>query len=123
MVDNGARVPPQLRLCGSQSPVPSLIIQKAIALAAAVALFLGSCSEPPNATKRAPAAEPATIAAQDQKTKATAAQPRAKAKTATLIKNVRVFDGTSDALTSPMNVLVTGNKIETISASAITPNA
>ncbi len=35
-----------------------------------------------------------------------------------LIKNVRVFDGTSDHLTEPTNVLVVGNKIQEISTTA-----
>ncbi len=37
----------------------------------------------------------------------------------TLFQNVRVFDGKSDQLTAPMNVLVRGNKIEKISATPI----
>jgi imidazolonepropionase-like amidohydrolase len=37
----------------------------------------------------------------------------------TLISNVRIFDGKSSALTTPMNVLVRGNKIEKISATPI----
>ena len=36
-----------------------------------------------------------------------------------LFQNVRIFDGTSDALSSPSNVLVRGNQIETISADPI----
>jgi hypothetical protein len=35
---------------------------------------------------------------------------------ATLYQNVRVFDGVSDKLTGPMNVLISGNKIKTISS-------
>ena len=45
------------------------------------------------------------------------AQPAPK--TATLYENVRVFDGTSEKLTSPTNVLVVGNVIQTISAKPI----
>jgi imidazolonepropionase-like amidohydrolase len=37
----------------------------------------------------------------------------------TLFQNVRIFDGRSDALTGPMNVLVRGNVIEKISAAPI----
>ena len=37
----------------------------------------------------------------------------------TLFRNVRVFDGRSNALTSPSNVLVHGNKIEKISTASI----
>lgn len=37
----------------------------------------------------------------------------------TLFQNVRVFDGKSSALTPPSNVLVKGNKIEAVSATAI----
>lgn len=36
-----------------------------------------------------------------------------------LFENVRIFDGVADKLSSPMNVLVVGNQIKTISASAI----
>ena len=36
-----------------------------------------------------------------------------------LFQNVRIFDGTSDALSPPSNVLVRGNQIETISADPI----
>lgn len=42
---------------------------------------------------------------------------------ATLYENVRVFNGTADKLTAPMNVLVVGNKIKTISAAPINPPA
>jgi imidazolonepropionase-like amidohydrolase len=37
----------------------------------------------------------------------------------TLFQNVRIFDGKSDALTGPMNVLIRGNIIEKISAAPI----
>src|SRR5690606_20143270 len=37
----------------------------------------------------------------------------------TLFENVRVFDGTGEPLSPPTNVLVRGNKIETISAQPI----
>jgi hypothetical protein len=37
----------------------------------------------------------------------------------TLFQNVRIFDGTSDRLTEPMNVLVRGNLIEKISVDPI----
>lgn len=40
---------------------------------------------------------------------------------ATLFENVRVFNGTSDKLSVPTNVLVVGNKIKAISSAAITP--
>lgn len=103
--------------------MPSLILARALAFAAAAALILCACSEPQNATKSEPPARQAPAAAQPAKTAATTTQPQAKPKTATLIKNVRIFDGMSDALTGPMNVLVTGNKIETISSAAITPAA
>ena len=39
--------------------------------------------------------------------------------TTVLFQNVRVFDGESDALSSPTNVLVRGNKIETITTEEI----
>ena len=38
---------------------------------------------------------------------------------ATLYQNVRVFDGVSEKLTAPMNVLIVGNKIKTVSSSPI----
>ena len=47
---------------------------------------------------------------------ACAAAPRVEAETAVLFENVRVFDGTSAALSPPANVLVVGNVIKTISA-------
>jgi imidazolonepropionase-like amidohydrolase len=43
--------------------------------------------------------------------------------TRTLITNVRIFDGKSAALSGLMNVLVEGNVIKSISATAITPAA
>lgn len=42
---------------------------------------------------------------------------------AVLFENVRVFDGKSERLSSPRNVLVVGNKITTISEGPITPPA
>lgn len=42
---------------------------------------------------------------------------------AVLLQNVRIFDGRSDALSGPSNVLVRGNKIEKISSAAITTDA
>lgn len=41
---------------------------------------------------------------------------------AVLIENVRIFDGKADKLSAPSNVLVVGNKISKISATAITPD-
>jgi imidazolonepropionase-like amidohydrolase len=38
-----------------------------------------------------------------------------------LFTNVRIFNGMSDSLSGPMNVLVSGNKIAAISSTAITP--
>ena len=51
----------------------------------------------------------------------TAGQPP----TATVFRNVRIFDGKSSQLSTPSNVLVRGNKIERISSTAIStdPNA
>ena len=45
---------------------------------------------------------------------------QAPAPATTLFENVMVFDGTSDALTGPSNVLVKGNVIATISAEPVT---
>jgi imidazolonepropionase-like amidohydrolase len=42
---------------------------------------------------------------------------------ATLFENVRIFDGKTDALSGPSNVLVRGNKIEKISVAPITVDA
>ena len=36
-------------------------------------------------------------------------------------QNVRIFDGKEDALSTPSNVLIRGNKIEKISTSSIRP--
>ena len=44
-------------------------------------------------------------------------------RTATLIENVRVFDGRADRLSAPSNVLVVGNRIQSISAEPISPPA
>jgi imidazolonepropionase-like amidohydrolase len=49
--------------------------------------------------------------------------PPAPPPPAVLFENVRVFDGTSERLSSPRNVLVVSNKIETISAAPIAPPA
>jgi imidazolonepropionase-like amidohydrolase len=45
----------------------------------------------------------------------------AAAPSATLITNARIFDGTGDALTAPMSVLVEGNKIAKIAESITAP--
>lgn len=37
----------------------------------------------------------------------------------TLFQNVRIFDGTSEQLSAPSNVLVVGNKIQTISTASV----
>lgn len=89
---------------------------RAILLAVVAALAVTACSKPQDTAGRASTAKiESGIEAP--------AMPVFKAKTATLFKNVRVFDGTSDALTGPMNVLVVGNKIEQLSASEIVPQA
>jgi imidazolonepropionase-like amidohydrolase len=46
--------------------------------------------------------------------------PATLARGTTLFQNVRIFDGKSDALSAPSDVLVKGNTIERISASSIT---
>ena len=46
--------------------------------------------------------------------------PATLARGATLFQNVRIFDGKSDVLSAPSDVLVKGNTIERISASSIT---
>jgi imidazolonepropionase-like amidohydrolase len=40
-----------------------------------------------------------------------------------LFENVRVFDGTSERLSPPRNVLVVGNRIQTISEARVAPPA
>jgi imidazolonepropionase-like amidohydrolase len=45
--------------------------------------------------------------------------PPLSAENVTLFENVRIFDGESEQLSEPLNVLVLGNKIEKISATAI----
>ena len=50
-----------------------------------------------------------------------AAHAQALQPTAVLIQNVRIFDGTSDRLSAPSNVLVLGNLIKTISKTPIAP--
>src|SRR6186997_922340 len=54
-----------------------------------------------------------------------AASPPAQAQQspAVLFQNVRIFDGKNGALSAPSNVLVRNNKIERISAAAITADA
>jgi imidazolonepropionase-like amidohydrolase len=49
--------------------------------------------------------------------------PTTLARGATLFQNVRIFDGKSEVLSAPSNVLVTGNTIERISVSPITVEA
>jgi imidazolonepropionase-like amidohydrolase len=51
------------------------------------------------------------------------APPPASSPAAVLFENVRVFDGTSERLSPPRNVLVVGNKILTIADAPITPPA
>ena len=54
-----------------------------------------------------------------------AALPHAQAQQSpvVLFQNVRIFDGKNGALSAPSNVLVRNNKIERISAAAITADA
>jgi imidazolonepropionase-like amidohydrolase len=53
----------------------------------------------------------------------TSAAARAQQGGATLFEDVRIFDGKTDVLSGPSNVLVKGNKIEKISAAPITVDA
>jgi len=50
---------------------------------------------------------------------ATATHAQAPQPTAVIIENVRIFNGTSDQLSAPSNVLVVGNVIKTISNTPI----
>ena len=54
---------------------------------------------------------------------ATAARAQTGQPKGTLFENVRIFDGKSDKLSAPSNVLVLGNLIKSISTTAITPPA
>ena len=49
------------------------------------------------------------------------AQAPTEMRPSVLFTNVRIFNGTSDSLSGPMNVVVSGNKIAAISSTAITP--
>jgi hypothetical protein len=49
--------------------------------------------------------------------------PPAPPPAAVLFENVRVFDGTSERLSPPRNVLVLGNKIQAIAEAPIAPPA
>src|SRR5258708_12780458 len=51
------------------------------------------------------------------------APAQAQQGSAVLFQNVRIFDGKNGALSTPSNVLVRDNKIETISVAAITVDA
>ncbi len=53
---------------------------------------------------------------------ASAAHAQSVPAQAVLIENVRIFNGTSDRLSPPSNVLVVGNRIERISAGPIPAN-
>ena len=50
---------------------------------------------------------------------ATATRAQAPQPTAVIFENVRIFNGTSDRLSAPSNVLVVGNVIKTISGAPI----
>lgn len=52
-----------------------------------------------------------------------ASNPQTPSSTSVLFERVRIFDGTSEQLSAPSNVLVVDNKIQTISTSPITPPA
>jgi len=69
-------------------------------------------------TGSAQAASPSQVAPAAQKS-SPASGTRAADASRLLIENVRIFDGHADALTGPMNVLVEGNTITSISAEAI----
>lgn len=51
------------------------------------------------------------------------ASPQTSQPTSVLFENVRIFDGTSDQLSAPSNLLVVDNKIAKIATTAITPPA
>lgn len=51
------------------------------------------------------------------------AKAQTPSRTAVLFEDVRIFDGKSEALSAPSNVLIVGNLIKTVSADPITPPA
>ena len=99
---------------------PLLPLLLAFVGAAALSAACGVAPVPPKSASEPAAPAPSTsaasvVASPNPDQVAPPAPP-----TPVLFKNVRVFDGKSGALSPPSNVLVRGNRIERISATAIT---
>jgi imidazolonepropionase-like amidohydrolase len=95
------------------SPTRSVLAVAAGGLLGLLAAPLGSVGPPPKHVSDRPA-QPAPGAPP-------AAHIEAKQPSATLFKNVRVFDGKSDKLTASTSVLVVGNKIEKVGGEIAAP--
>jgi imidazolonepropionase-like amidohydrolase len=89
-------------------------------LVLAAAGFLGFLAAPLWSVGLPPKQEP-DRPAQPAPVALPAAQVEAKQPSATLFKNVKVFDGKSDKLSASTSVLVVGNKIEKIGSDIATP--
>src|SRR5262245_45251133 len=95
------------------SPIRIVLVLSAGGLLGLLAAPLGSVGPPPKPVSDGPA-QPAPAAQPPAKTDA-------KQPSATLFKNVKVFDGKSDKLTASTSVLVVGNKIEKIGGDIAAP--
>src|SRR5215472_13008913 len=95
------------------SPIRMVLVLPAGGLLGLLAAPLGSVGPPPKQVSDGPA-QPAPAA--QPPAKIDAKQP-----SATLFKNVKVFDGKSDKLTTNTSVLVVGNKIEKIGGDIAAP--
>src|SRR5215471_2167242 len=95
------------------TPTRIVLMLTAGGLLAVLAAPLGSVEPPPNQVPDRPA-QPVPVARPP-------ATSDAKQPTATLFKDVKVFDGKSDKLTASTSVLVVGNKIEKIGGDIAAP--
>ena len=95
------------------SPTRIVLMLTAGGLLGVLAVPLESVEPPPNQVPERPA-QPVPVARPP-------ATINAKQPTATLFKNVKVFDGKSDKLTASTSVLVVGNKIEKIGGDIAAP--
>src|SRR5262245_62952317 len=98
-------------MCNSPTRIALILI--AGGLLGVLAVPLESVEPAPNQVLDGPA-QPAPVAPP-------AAQIDAKQPSATLFKNVKVFDGKSDKLIASTSVLVVGNKIEKIGGDIAAP--
>src|SRR5262245_22502477 len=96
-----------------KSPTRIALVLAAGGFLGFLAAPLGSVGPQPKPVSDRPA-QPAPVAPP-------AAQIDAKLPSATLFKNVKVFDGKSDKLTASTSVLVVGNKIEKIGGAIAAP--